>query len=87
MVINLVLAKLNSCCQPYEAIVKVVELKEKKIKKKKKVEELGQGCSSKCKVTVTKVVSSVELYTQETKRPMPVPVEGERGTNQGNAGS
>lgn len=86
MVINVVLAKLNSRCQPYEAIVKVVELKEKKIKKKK-VEELGQDCSSKCKVTVTKVVSSVELYTQETKRPMPVPVEGERGINQGNAGS
>lgn len=36
VVINLVLAKLNSRCQPYEAIVKVVELKEKKIKKKKR---------------------------------------------------
>lgn len=35
VVINVVLAKLDSCCQPCEAITKVEELKEKKIKRKK----------------------------------------------------
>lgn len=38
---NLVLAKLNFWSQPYEAVLKVGEL--------------GQGYSSKCKVTITKV--------------------------------
>lgn len=33
VVINLVLAKMNSCCQLYEAIIKVVELKEDFFKK------------------------------------------------------
>lgn len=79
MVINLVLAKLNSCYQPFEAIMKREELKEKKIKrrKKKKVEELGQDCSSKCKITVTQ---ADELSThRRPKGHTPVPAEGERG--------